>query len=93
MENYDPNQPVGKMDQADYNQAFRNALKYNAKENIKKSRPWLWVYAILYIILFTWAIILAMKIPAGPNRTVHLVLALVFAPAYVVAYYMGMLKY
>lgn len=90
-ENYDPNKPVCD-NQGDYNQAFRNALTYNNKQNVKQAGPWLYVYLVLYIIFFVWGVLLAMRIPSGPERTLHVVLAIVFAPAYVLGYYLGMLK-
>lgn len=88
-ENYDPNQHIGDMDQSDYNQALRHAIKYNNKQNMKKVRSWIWVYMTIYFIFFIWALMLAMKTPMGPERTMHITLALVFAPAYVIAHYMG----
>ena len=77
--------------QADYNQAFRNALKYNRKQNIKQSKPWIWVYMAIYLIFFVWALSLASRVQPGPYRTMHMTLALVFSPIYVLAHYLGML--
>jgi len=87
---YDPNKPVCD-NQSDFNQALRKAIKYNNKEDMKKARPWLYVYLVLYMIFVVWALLLAMKVPPGPERVEHLVFALVFGPAYVLAYYLGAL--
>jgi bacteriorhodopsin len=91
MENYDPNSNVCD-NQGDFNQALRAGIKYNNKQNMKKAQPWIWVYLGLYVVFFFWAIILALQVSKGPQRTMHVTLAIVFAPAYVLAYYLGMLK-
>ena len=88
VENYDPSQPVCD-NQDDFNHAFRKALEYNNKENYKKNKPWMYVSLVLWIIFFIWAIMLAMKMPQGPERVVHLVFAMVFSPLYVISYYLG----
>ena len=89
-EYYDPNKPVCE-NQDDFNRAFRKAIKYNNKENMKKARPWIYVYLVLWLIFMVWGILLAMKIAPGPERVEHLLFALVFGPAYVLAYYLGAL--
>jgi bacteriorhodopsin len=78
--------------QGNFNEALRAGIKYNYKQNQKKAKPWIWVYLALYVIFFVWAILLAVQVPAGQMRTVHVALAIVFSPVYVLAYYLGMLK-
>lgn len=87
-EYYDPNKPVCN-NQDDFNQAFRKAIKYDNKETMKKAKPWAFVYMVLWFIFIVWALLLAMKVPAGPERIEHLVFAMVFGPAYVLAHYLG----
>ena len=87
---YDPNKPVCD-NQDDFNMAFRKAVKYNNKENIKKSKPWMYVYLVLWLIFFLWAIILALQVPEGSDRVKHLVFAIVFSPVYVLSYYLNAL--
>lgn len=74
-----------------FNQAFRSALKYNNKENMKKARPWMYVYLVLWLLFFVWGVMLAIQVPSGPERVEHLVFAIVFGPVYVLAYYIGAL--
>lgn len=88
MENYDPNKPVCD-NQDDFNMAFRKAVKYTNKKNMKEAQPWLIVYAVLWLIFLFWGVMLAMKIPSGPERVEHIVFAIVFGPAYVLAYYLS----
>jgi len=90
-EGYDPNSNVC-TNQDDFNEAFRKALKYNDKENMKKAKPWVYVYVVLWVIFFIWAIMLAMQVPPGPERIEHLIFAIVFSPAYVLAYYLGIIN-
>lgn len=88
-ERYDPNKPVCE-NQDDFNEAVRKAIKYNNKESMKKAQPWLYVYVVLWMIFLVWGVILAMQIPAGQTRLIHLVFAIVFSPVYVLSYYLGM---
>jgi len=74
-----------------FNQALYDAVKYNQKEELKKERPWMYVYVILWMVFFVWAIVLAMRAPAGHERIEHLVFAMVFSPVYVLAYYLGLM--
>lgn len=78
--------------QDDFNVAFDKAIKQNNKDAMKKSTPWIYVYIVLLMIFFVWALVLAMQVPPGPGRLVHLVLAMVFSPIYVLAYYLGALE-
>ena len=87
-ENYDPNQPVCN-NQADFNQAYHNALKYNQESFVEKSKPWIYVYIVLWLVFFIWGLLIAMKVPAGPERTEHILFAIVFSPVYVFAHYLG----
>lgn len=87
-ENYDPNKPVCD-NQDTFSQAFRKAIKYNDKENLKKAKPWVYIYLVLWIVFFVWAILLAMQVPSGPDRVEHIVFAMVLGPVYVLAYYLG----
>jgi hypothetical protein len=77
--------------QADFNVAFRKALEANAKHQVKKLGNWIYLYVAIWAIFFVWAIILAMKMGQGPMRVLHLVLAILFSPVYVVSYYLCML--
>lgn len=89
LENYDGMNVCKNQD--DFNVAFRKALKQNNKDAEKKAKPWMYVYAIVWLIFFVWALLLAMQVAPGPARIVHLVFAMIFSPVYVLAYYLGAL--
>lgn len=90
-ERYDPNSPVCQ-NQDDFNVALKNAIKYNSDQNMKKAKPWLIVYAVLWAIFLVWGIMLAMQITSPVERVEHLLFAIIFSPAYVLAYYLGALS-
>jgi hypothetical protein len=89
-EGYDPSKPVCDT-QDDFNIAIDKAIKYTQNKEIQKAKPWMYVYSILFITFFFWAIILAMRLPNSPNKIIHLVFAIVFSPIYVISYYISMM--
>lgn len=75
--------------QDDFNSAFRKAVKYTNKENMKKAEPWMAISGVVLMIFLIWALMLAMKLPPGPQKTEHLLFAILFSPIYVLAYYLS----
>jgi uncharacterized membrane protein YgcG len=87
-ENYDVNQNVcGNQD--DFNMAVKAAIKYTKKEDMKKARPWATICSVIWLIFLFWALMLAMRMPVGSERVEHVLFAIVFSPAYVLAHYLG----
>ena len=76
--------------QDNFNDAFYKAIKYSNKKEAKKLSKPLAVYMLIHTIFLVWGIILAFSSQPPENRVVHITLAIVFAPAYVLAYYMNM---
>lgn len=93
MENYNPDTPVCD-NQDDFNIAFQKANRYNIQQQMKKDKPYSYVYFVLLCIFILWAILIVMKSPSSSvsNRIVQLVFAIVFSPFYVVSYYLSMLS-
>ena len=91
QENYDPNQNVC-TNQDDFNHAVRKALKYNMKEDVKKAKPYMMTYVIIWLVMLIWALMLAMQVPVSDGRTIHLVLAITVSPVYILSYYLGMMQ-
>ena len=77
-------------DQDEFNNAFYKALKYTNKKNNKGMANALAVYSIIHLIFSVWGVTLAFRSQPPENRIVHITLALMFAPAYVLAYYLNM---
>lgn len=72
-----------------FNKALYRAIKHNIREEERKARPWMMVYATIWMIFFIWAVVLAMQVNQGHERVEHLVFAMLFSPIYVLAYYIG----
>lgn len=75
--------------QDSFNTAFYKALKYSNKKETKKLGTVLIIYVIIHMIFVVWGVLLAFKSQPPENRVVHITLALVFAPAYVLSYYIN----
>lgn len=73
-----------------FNHAFYKALKYTRKKDDKKISGVLAVYLFMHTIFLIWGIVLAFKSQPPQNRVVHVTLAIVFAPAYCLAYYLNL---
>jgi hypothetical protein len=87
-EGYDKDSPVCN-NQDDFNQALKNAIQYNNKEAVKRAEPWMTVCALIWLIFFVWALVLAMKLPHGSQKVQHIMFAILFSPAYVLANYIS----
>lgn len=75
--------------QKTFDHAFRKAIKYNNMKN--KPKAWSqWVMIAILFIFIVWAFMVVSKLPSGPSRVMHYFLALVAAPFYLIAYYVGM---
>lgn len=77
-------------DQETFNTAFYKALKHYQKKEDKIISGPLASYIIIHTIFLIWGIMLAFKSQPAHNRVVHITLAMVFAPAYVLSYYLNM---
>lgn len=88
---YDPSKPVCD-NQDDFNQALRQGIVFNQQQNLKKMQPYMWVYLIVFLVFFVWALMLAMKVPPGQGKVLHILFALLFSPLYVISHYLGHMK-
>lgn len=71
-----------------FNNAFEGAVKYVEKKE-RPSRVLRFVSIIFMIILVTWALLLADKINSVNDKILHFILALIFAPFYIISYYLN----
>ena len=72
--------------QLDFNKAFREAsVNYEEKKLSEKVLS----YSIIHIVFLIWGILLAFR-STPDHRLIHITLAVVFGPAYVIAYYINM---
>jgi bacteriorhodopsin len=81
-----------------FNDAFYKAIKEARKkeqdENSKNTGlQWaIAIYALIHIIFLVWGVFLAINSQPPENRVLHLVLAIIFAPLYVISYYIGQIS-
>ena len=76
--------------QEGFNRAFYNAIKHARKRDEKLMSTPLAVYLFIHTIFLIWGVILAFKSQPPNNRVVHITLAIVFGPAYCLAYYLNL---
>ena len=75
-----------------FNVAVRKAIRKNNEDAVENSQNWILLYVLLMLGFLIWAVTLAMKMPKGPEKILHLVIAMVASPVYVLAYYVGEVK-
>jgi hypothetical protein len=74
--------------QDSFNKSLRSGLKYVEKENQPNKTSKI-VGSLIYCAIILWALLLASKIQVQ-DKIIHIVLALLFAPVYIISYYIGM---
>lgn len=89
VENYSHDQKIGDMTQKDFDVAMRKAIRHIQRSE-RKMTPAMAISGVLYMVVIIWAVLLAMSVEPKA-RTTHLVFAILFSPAYIIAYYMGKL--
>ena len=77
--------------QQDFNQIFYKALEYSRDRDVDKMKKnnGLLIYIAIHVLFLVWGVMLAFKSQPPHNRVVHITLAIVFGPAYVLAYYLN----
>lgn len=72
-----------------FNSALETAIEKAREKNRKDNMVANSVMGALYLILLVWAVILAMRISDENTRILHMILAVLFPPLYVISYYIG----
>lgn len=75
-------------DQMTFNNAVSTALETYADER-KVSSATMTIYFILMLIFFIWALVLAFGMKRGNERLLHIILAMILSPIYVISYYLN----
>jgi hypothetical protein len=74
--------------QTNFTNAVQSALTTIQQTNQAKYNKMFFIWAIIYVIFLIWGVVLALQIQEPGHRTIHVLLALVFPPAYVLAHYL-----
>lgn len=77
--------------QEKFNEAFKQAVQENVKIQ-EKDRKAYNIALVIYFLLLVWAVMLAMKVSDKEHRVLHVGLALLMGPLYIIAYFLGMMK-
>jgi hypothetical protein len=80
-------------DQKTFNKAVKKAIKHiddDDDENQNKTSKLFMVLITLFFYL--WAVLLALKVSDKDHRVLHITLALLLGPLYVLSYYLGFIN-
>jgi hypothetical protein len=77
-------------DQQTFNESLYQAVEYSRKTSEKKMTGGVGTYLVIHTLFLVWGIVLAFKSQPANNRVMHITMAMVFSPAYVLAYYLNM---
>lgn len=80
--------------QIDDDNSFYNTSNYSKKRDSKGKSSYVVISTSLYLVLTYWAMFLALKQPAEHScrRIIHVTLAFLFSPIYIIAYYVSYMK-
>ena len=73
--------------QDSFNTAFRSAVKYVDKKEKPNKSAQIIMFIILFVLIL-WALLLSMKSGSGQVQVKQVLLAIVFSPIYIIAYYL-----
>ena len=79
-------------DQKTFNKAVKKALNHLDDEDKPKNQTSRIFMVLITLSLYLWAVLLALKVSDPEHRVLHVSLALVLGPVYVLAYYLGMMN-
>jgi hypothetical protein len=74
-----------------FSRAVYTALKDARNKDNKLMANAVTIYLCIHFIFLIWGVMLAFKSQPKQNRVVHITLAMVFGPAYVLSYYLNMI--
>ena len=76
-----------------FNKAVRNALNHLGDDEDSKLSPATnLIMALIGLSFYLWAVLLALKVSDKEHRVLHVTLALLTGPLYVLSYYLGVMN-
>jgi hypothetical protein len=72
-----------------FNDAVYNAVEYTNKRQVESVQKGVVFYMLLHVMFLFWAVMLALRHVNKDDRVVHLTLAVLFSPVYVLSYYIS----
>jgi len=74
-------------DQKTFNKAVSNAIYHLDDDDKPKNRVAQMILALIMLSFYLWALLLAMRVQDKDHRILHVTLALLTGPLYVLSYY------
>lgn len=80
-------------DQKTFNKAVKKAIDHLDDEDDKDTNQTArMIMTLIMLTFYFWALLLALKVSDSQHRVLHIILALLTGPIYVLAYYLGMME-
>jgi hypothetical protein len=80
-------------DQKTFNKAVKKALNnLDDDDEQPKNQTSRMFMVLITLALYLWAVLLALKVSDPEHRILHVTLALLLGPLYVLSYYLGMMN-
>lgn len=82
-------------DQKTFNKAVRKAIEHIDDDETEKSHGFgvKLIVSLIMLTFYLWALLLALKVSDKEHRVLHVTVALLTGPLYVLSYYLGMMKH
>jgi hypothetical protein len=77
--------------QKNFNHAIYNAVKDYDRRERRQMSGFVTFYIMLHLVFLIWGVMLALTSVPKENRVLHITLAVLFSPAYVMSYYLDTL--
>jgi hypothetical protein len=80
-------------DQQTFNKAVRNAIQHidDDDDNKQQNQTAKVIVSVIMLVFYLWALLLAMRVTDPQHRVLHIILALLTGPLYVLSFYLGMM--
>lgn len=80
------------VDQKTFNKAVKKAIDHLDDDDDKDTNQTArMIMTLIMLTFYFWALLLALKVSDSQHRVLHIILALLTGPIYVLAYYLGMM--
>ena len=80
-------------DQKTFNKAVRKAIEHIDDDDESNGFGVKLIASLIMLTFDLWALLLALKVSDKEHRVLHITLALLTGPLYVLSYYLGMMKH
>lgn len=82
-------------DQPSFNKAldnYKTAKDEELSEKLEKNKGSMWAAAVVMVVILIWAVMLAGKVKDPEHRILHIGLAILVSPIYIIAYFLSNLQ-